>query len=165
MQTLFCSTQLARRLFGIPFGGAGRGRLQSTHSVYVTNDHGRGLATTTTRTITDGAAELHSLVERGDAEAIKFLLANLEGANTSYEELVTGVTSTSGTDEALVEDGSTKQEKLLVVNVLCARTGMTPMLKAVEGAYEDVVAVLLEAGADVRSQVSFVKHSSETPFV
>lgn len=93
------------------------------------------------------AAELHAAVERGDAEAVVRVLSNRQqrdGDGDATEEV--------GGDGAKIERPQRSGMPLLV-DCACPRTGLTPLLKAVEEGSEEVVRVLLEAGGDVQSQV------------
>lgn len=87
------------------------------------------------RRISAAADELHTLVEQGDHEGVRRVLRAGETRSASASA------SPPGSSPALVD-------------AVCSRTGMTPLLKAVEGASEETVRALLEAGADVRPQVS-----------
>lgn len=58
----------------------------------------------------------------------------------------------AGGDDATTGKAERRASSLLV-DCTCPRTGLTPLLKAVEGGSEDVVRVLLDAGGDVESQV------------
>lgn len=66
-------------------------------------------------------------------------------ASPEYGSTADGNSKTSGMRE--------EREDKRLVDSPCPRTGMTPLLKAVEGASEELVGNLLDAGADVRPQV------------
>lgn len=126
-----CVRYVPRRIFGAPLT---TGNGDATYSP--------ATATLAPKTKTDTsdrvalAAELHSAVEQGDAEAVAGVLSNLQQRDGDAE----------------IE--KTPQRGLSpLVDCACSRTGLTPLLKAVERRSEEVVRVLLEAGGDVHSQV------------
>ena len=104
------------------------------------------------------AAELHASVEQGDAEAVARHLQRLREAN---REGWTQRDETSGGRGGVERDprerdsgkGVGKEKGTNLVDCPCPRTGMTPLLKAVETGSGGVVRLLLEAGADTRSKV------------
>lgn len=93
------------------------------------------------------AAELHAAVEQGDAEAVLRVLS-------SRQQLDGDATEVGGDDAKIGQTQPIGPKLPLPVDCACPRTGLTPLLKAVEGGSEDVVRVLLEAGGDVQSKVS-----------
>lgn len=113
------------------------------------------------------AAKLHAFVEQGDAEAVKNLLLSIQKHNPAGDDrendredreprgttAAVDSSSMSSSHIAFVVGETGRNAKRRLIDCLCPRTGMTPLLKAVEGASEEVVRLLLEAGADVRSQV------------
>lgn len=100
---------------------------------------------TTGKRAASPAAELHASVEQGDGEAVARLLSQHQQHRRDEQEL--------GGDDA--ERGEARRRDwLLLVDCACPRTGMTPLLKAVERGSEGSVRALLQAGADVRSRVS-----------
>lgn len=127
-------------------------------------------------------AELHASVEQGDAEAVALLLrgrreADREGeaeqgelreerggvrrgAREKEEEGGVGGGALGGAlppsiaaAEAENGKGMGGGEGVSLVNCPCPRTGMAPLLKAVEIGSGEVARLLLEAGADVSSKV------------
>ncbi len=94
-------------------------------------------AITSQPTLAALVAELHSSVEQGDEESVAGVLARHQQHDGDGAE----------------DEGAERRRLLLVVDSACPRTGMTPLLKAVEAGSEVVVRVLLEAGADIRSKV------------
>lgn len=96
------------------------------------------------------AAELHASVEQGDAEAVARVLSlsNHQRSGGDAQEGVVG-------DDAQTEQPQQRRGLTLphLVDCACPRTGLTPLLKAVEGGSEEMVRLLLEAGGDVQSQV------------
>ncbi|CAM9649712.1 unnamed protein product [Pylaiella littoralis] len=100
---------------------------------------------TTGKRAASPAAELHASVEQGDGEAVARVLSQHQQHRRDEQEL--------GGDDA--EKGEARRRDwLLLVDCACPRTGMTPLLKAVERGSEGSVRALLQAGADVRSRVS-----------
>lgn len=128
------------RIFGAPLGGTRQGV-----TVVQANDH-------TTPNSPSKETKLHALVERGDADAVQEFFRNEQDTATGKFEEPPELQETTppmkATAAAVVVEGSN-----IIVDTPCPRTGMTPLLKAVEGSSEAVVRVLLEAGADVRRQV------------
>lgn len=90
------------------------------------------------------AVLLHASVERGEAESVRQLLNQLNEGEMREE-------GANGGASALRLVCAKEEGK--VIDALCPRTGMTPLLKAVEGGTYDIVRMLLEAGADVRAKV------------
>ena len=103
-------------------------------------------AATSQETLAALAPELHSSVEQGDEKAVAGVLAR-------HQQHHGDDAADAGGDNTKGEEAGQRRGALLLVDSACPRTGMTPLLKAVEGGSEAVVRVLLEAGADVRSQV------------
>lgn len=96
-------------------------------------------------------AELHASVEQGDAEAVRKVLSSRCQQHPGEEVEDAG----EDADGDSAQTGETRPKSLLVpVDSACPRTGMSPLLKAVEGGSAEVIRVLLDAGADVRMQAS-----------
>ncbi|CAM9196325.1 unnamed protein product [Hapterophycus canaliculatus] len=110
------------------------------------NGYGGGQEAVATACLPALAAELHASVERGDAEAVTRVL--------SEHQLHMSRSAVPGVDVGANEADEGARRNGLLIECACPRTGMTPLLKAVEGGSEGVVRVLLEAGADVRSQAA-----------
>jgi len=111
------------------------------------NASGHGVVAATLQpTLAALVAELHSSVEQGDEEAVAGVLARHKQHCGDADAGEIG--RNKAEDEA-----AERKRMLLVVDSACPRTGMTPLLKAVEAGLEAVVRVLLEAGANVRTKV------------
>ncbi|CAM9714020.1 unnamed protein product [Ectocarpus sp. 4 AP-2014] len=96
-------------------------------------------------------AELHAYVEQGDAEAVRKVLSSRFRQHPAEEVEDAG----EDADGDSTQTGETQPKSLLVpVDSACPRTGMSPLLKAVEGGSAEVIRVLLDAGADVRMQAA-----------
>ncbi|CAM9949281.1 unnamed protein product [Ectocarpus sp. 13 AM-2016] len=96
-------------------------------------------------------AEVHASVEQGDAEALRKVLSSRCQQHPGEEVEDDG----EDADGDSAQTGETQPKTLLVpVDSACPRTGMSPLLKAVEGGSAEVIRVLLDAGADVRMQAS-----------
>lgn len=105
-------------------------------------------------------AKLHGAVEQGDAEAVKKVLFSRCQQHPGEEAEDAG----EGADGDFAETGEVRPKGLsLPVDSACPRTGMSPLLKAVEGGSADVIRVLLDAGADVRMQASVKNCTSVLP--
>ncbi|CAN0403990.1 unnamed protein product [Ectocarpus fasciculatus] len=96
-------------------------------------------------------AELHASVEQGDADSVRKVLFSRCQQHPGEE--------VEDTREGAHADGTATEETrrkslLLPVDSACPRTGMSPLLKAVEGGSAEVIRVLLDAGADVRMQAA-----------
>ena len=95
------------------------------------------------------AVLLHASVERGEAESVRQLLSQLEEGKLRKE----GANDGAGTSRLVCAKEGGK-----LIDALCPRTGMTPLLKAVEGGTYDIVRMLLEARADVRAKVCIASY-------
>ncbi|CAN0488059.1 unnamed protein product [Ectocarpus sp. 12 AP-2014] len=114
---------------------------------------------TTTDDLMALVAELHASVEQGDAEAVRRVLS--PRCQQYPGEEVEGAGEDADGDSA--QTGETQPKSLLVpVDSACPRTGMSPLLKAVEGGSAEVIRVLLDAGADVRMQASAALYDGDT---
>lgn len=133
-----------RRIFGAPLGGNRQG------VAFARTDDDRS----TPSSASEKEAKLHALVERGDAKGVEEFLRNEQqqevATGNGKKETPEPREETTALAAAAAEAGGSN---VVVVDASCPRTGLTPLLKAVEGSSESVVRVLLEAGADVRRQV------------
>ncbi|CAM9835583.1 unnamed protein product [Ectocarpus sp. 8 AP-2014] len=103
--------------------------------------------------------ELHASVEQGDAEAVRKVLSSRCQQHPGEEVEDAG----EDADGDSAQTGETQPRSLLVpVDSACPRTGMSPLLKAVEGGSAEVIRVLLDAGADVRMQASAALYDGDT---
>ncbi|CAM9305401.1 unnamed protein product [Laminaria digitata] len=96
------------------------------------------------------AALLHASVEQGDAEAVARLLRRRREADREGQPEQSGARGGGGRGGV----GMAKGYGTSLVDCPCPRTGMTPLLKAVEVGSGDMARLLLEAGADVRSKAT-----------
>eukprot|EP00903_Cladosiphon_okamuranus_P011948 g11222.t1 len=95
------------------------------------------------------AAELHASVEQGNAEAVARVLSLSNHRQSGGDAREGGVGDQARTKPSQQRRGSTLPH---FVDCACPRTGLTPLLKAVEGGSEEMVRILLEAGGSVQSQ-------------
>ncbi|CAM9461000.1 unnamed protein product [Scytosiphon promiscuus] len=129
------------RIFGTPLSAGPNDDFSTSAATPATinaNGYGGGHEAADTPCPPALAAELHALVERDDAEAVSRLLSEHR----------------QDVSHSATEDEYGARRIGVLVDCTCPRTGMTPLLKAVEGDSEGVVRVLLGAGADVRSQAA-----------
>lgn len=88
-------------------------------------------------------------MERGESKSVRQLLSQLEEGKLPKK----GSNGGTGTSRLVCTKEGGK-----LIDALCPRTGMTPLLKAVEGGTYDIVRMLLEAGADVRAKVCIASY-------
>lgn len=156
----------------MPFGGGERSNTNTN-----TNGNSGSVppfqSSSSSTVANDQQLQLHSFVEQGDVEsARRVIFQHFKQQQAEHEEQTTTAAATATTKtlppaafssgnavdmEKVAKHNRTKNVAVTIVDAPCNRTGMTPLLKAVEGGSEGLVRVLLEAGADVRSQVNKIK--------
>lgn len=145
------------RIFGTPLSAGGGGATYSLATATLapkantdTGDRGEHADAASHPSALAIAAELHAAVEQGDAAAVTRVLS-LSNHEQPDGDAGEGGGQGGKNDQAQPRGFPVPLPHL--VDCACPRTGLTPLLKAVEGGSEEVVRVLLEAGGDVRSQV------------